>query len=77
MDELIARYDELRQCNFMVQMCDHWSREDYLLDTKQKNEMAQILAEIKAKLPCPLTPRQEKWLVVHNLIERKELASDN
>lgn len=46
MDELKQELEKLKEKQFILQMCDHWSSEDY----RYSNELHQKIREIEEKL---------------------------
>ena len=46
MEKLKQELEELKEKQFLLQMCDHWSSEDY----RYSNELHQKIREIEEKL---------------------------
>lgn len=45
-EELLKELEELEEKEFMLQMCDHWSSEDY----RYHDELWSKIKEVKAKI---------------------------
>lgn len=48
-DELIEKYNDLHHKDFMIQMKDHWSSDDYAKSNVYHREYNEIAKELKEK----------------------------
>lgn len=49
MEELIKKLEDLKHKEFMVQMIDHWTQEDFRYDNELHQEIMKTKKELKEK----------------------------
>ena len=49
MEKLLEELEDLRSRSFYLQMCDHWSSEDYTTDREWHTRMLEIKKELREK----------------------------